>query len=344
MECRVLSSSDLPRWMELLDRSPHSSVFARTWWTETVTMGLGRILGVFKEDLLVAGVPISEERFLWDRRLVIPPFTAAWGPVLRARTAKPTNADAEEMKILRILAVTLRQWPEVFLRFPVGLDNWLPFYWEGFKQTTRYTYRLNDLSDLNRTWKNTRENIRSDIRKAQRMRVRIDEAASVDAIMPLISDTLRRNGVRFDAARERLVRSLDGRGASEKAWRAFYACDPDGRFLAGAVLVWDSRCAYYILGGGDATLRRNGATSLLLWEMIRFASEVTNAFDFEGSMVEPIEHFFRGFGGERSAYNIVWRRSSALMNSARSMQRLLGFAEQAGSSVARWYKRPEAST
>jgi hypothetical protein len=29
---------------------------------------------------------------------------------------------------------------------------------------------------------------------------------------------------------------------------------------------------------------------------------VSRVFDFEGSMVKPVEHFFRGFGGRQTQY------------------------------------------
>jgi hypothetical protein len=34
-------------------------------------------------------------------------------------------------------------------------------------------------------------------------------------------------------------------------------------------------------------------------------------FDFEGSMLKPVEHFFRGFGGGQTPYLQVWKASLA---------------------------------
>lgn len=38
-------------------------------------------------------------------------------------------------------------------------------------------------------------------------------------------------------------------------------------------------------------LRNSGATSLLIWEVIKFASTVSKKFDLEGSKLEPVERF-----------------------------------------------------
>jgi hypothetical protein len=64
-------------------------------------------------------------------------------------------------------------------------------------------------------------------------------------------------------------------------------------------LVWDAESAYSLMSGNDPRLRSSGAISLLRWEAIKFAREVTRRFDFEGSMLEPVERFFRAFGGRQ---------------------------------------------
>ncbi|MBF4318694.1 methicillin resistance protein, partial [Vibrio anguillarum] len=45
--------------------------------------------------------------------------------------------------------------------------NWLPFYWKGFEQSTRYTYVISSLDDINSIWEETQDNIRREIRKAE---------------------------------------------------------------------------------------------------------------------------------------------------------------------------------
>lgn len=56
------------------------------------------------------------------------------------------------------------------------------------------------------------------------------------------------------------------------------------------------------MGGSDPDLRNSGANSLCMWEAIKFASTATKAFDFEGSMIEPVERFFRAFGARQKPY------------------------------------------
>jgi len=57
-----------------------------------------------------------------------------------------------------------------------------------------------------------------------------------------------------------------------------------------------------IYWGADPRLRSSGAQSLLFWEAIKLASEKNLKFDFEGSMIEPIERVFRAFGATQVPY------------------------------------------
>jgi hypothetical protein len=66
------------------------------------------------------------------------------------------------------------------------------------------------------------------------------------------------------------------------------------------------------MGGGDPHLRTSGAGSLVLWEAIKFAATVSEQFDFEGSMIEPVERFFRAFGGTPTPYFSIQKLSSGM--------------------------------
>ena len=63
-------------------------------------------------------------------------------------------------------------------------------------------------------------------------------------------------------------------------------------------IVYDQKAAYNLIGGGDHTLNHYGAYYLALWEAIKFATQVSQSFDFEGSMHSNIEPVLRLLGAE----------------------------------------------
>jgi hypothetical protein len=103
----------------------------------------------------------------------------------------------------------------------------------------------------------------------------------------------------------------------------FIAQDKFEKNHAGVLIIWDRQSAYYLMGGGNPDLRASGATSLCMWEAIKFASTITKKFDFEGSMIESIERFFRGFGSVQKTYFQVTQKPSKIFNGMVCLKKIL---------------------
>ena len=69
------------------------------------------------------------------------------------------------------------------MNFSPALTNWLPFYWAGFQASVHYTYRIEDLSDLDRVQSDFQEHVRRGIRKAESL-VQVDRDFPLDALAP----------------------------------------------------------------------------------------------------------------------------------------------------------------
>jgi len=105
---------------------------------------------------------------------------------------------------------------------------------------------------------------------------------------------------------------LDQACAPREARKFFFGIDKEGKIHAAVYLVWDENSAFYLMGGGDPELRNSGTTSLCMWEAIQFAAGVTKRFDFEGSMIEPVERFVRAFGAKQYQYFSISKTNGAL--------------------------------
>src|SRR5262249_8620268 len=152
--------------------------------------------------------------------------------------------------------------------------------WHGFRQTTNYTWRLPDLSDLDAVFAGFRENIRGHVRAAEKSGVTV-----VEAQLPEFLELHRLRFSRDPAGIERVA----GAAGQRDARTVLVARDGDGRARAGGYFVHDARFTTYLLAATDAEAR--GAASLVLWEAIKRASARGIAFDFEGSMLQHVESF-----------------------------------------------------
>ena len=113
--------------------------------------------------------------------LTQPPLTQFLGPWFKdIPGTKYSKRLAREKDLTEELLRNLPKYDVFGQNFSPNVINWLPWYWNNFKQTTRYTYRINDLSDLDNVWKGMEPKIRTDIRKAQKIGVFVQETSDIE--------------------------------------------------------------------------------------------------------------------------------------------------------------------
>ena len=207
----------------------------------------------------------------------------------------------QEKKIVNELIEQLPNFNFYRANFSPEITNWLPWYWKGYTQTTRYTYRLKDLKNLDLLWSNLRSNIRSDIKKARKRNINVIYDGKVEEFIKLHKMTWSRQGLNT-FVNDDIIKRIDIGCSKRNCRKIILTQDENGEYHSGVYLVWNKDTVWYLIGGGNPNLRTSGATSLSMWEAIKFASSFAKVFDFEGSMHEPVERFFRAFNGELTPY------------------------------------------
>ena len=276
------------------------SLFQQPWWLRAVAPRSWGVVEGWIGGELRARMPYTVERRMGLTLLKMPPLTQTLGPWFAPVNAKYATQLTRQKELMNELLAQLPPFDHFHQNFHPSVSNWLPLYWRGFRQTTRYTYVLSDLSDTEAIWDDCTTAVRNQVRRA-RESVEVRTGLTVERFLDLHEATFRRQGLPMPYGRD-VVRRVDRSCAAQGARRIIYAEDASGRLHAAAYVVWDERCAYYLMGGSDPQLRGSGAMSLVLWEAIRFAATVAKSFDFEGSMLEPVERFFRGFGAVQTPY------------------------------------------
>lgn len=299
-------------YAELCRHDASVGLFAQDWWLDAACGAGGwDVAVVVGGDVRVdAALPFSVRRRAGFGILSQPPFTPRLGPWIR--DGQDHSRHGTEFHLMAELADALPRFDRYAQNWSYEVTNWLPFFWKGFQQTTRYSYVLPDLSSEEAIWAGMRSNIRREIRKASgRYGLRLRDDLELDVLLKLNELTYERRGMTPpDGA---TLRRIDDACRDRDCRRLIVAEDERGRRHAAGYFVWDAESAYYLVGGMDPMLRTSGAMSLVMWSGIRLACRVTKRFDFEGSMVESIARFFRAFGGEQIGYSYVTKTPSRLL-------------------------------
>ncbi|QTN38764.1 GNAT family N-acetyltransferase [Cryomorphaceae bacterium] len=179
-------------------------------------------------------------------------------------------------------------------------EYFLPFVWQGCQLSPRVTYRLPAELDLDGVTQGFRSNVKRNLKKAESA-IQLRPGSTVDALWDLSLKTFDRQGEKPHFDRDDLHR-IHKVCLEHHSVNLIEAVDDQGRVHSAAMFLKDAQRVYYYKGGSDPELRESEAFSAVLYEGIRWSRELGLEFDFEGSMIEPVERFFRSWGAQRTVY------------------------------------------
>jgi len=296
------------RYRAFCAAAPDVPVFAQPWYLDACADG-GTWDAVLAHEAgrAVAALPYFYKHKGPFRYVTMPPFVKWLGPYVLPEFRGVLK---KEHQLLGELLQQLPAFAAFKQNFYPTATNWLPFYWQGFRQTTYYTYRLLGLQQLAAVEAGINRNVRRNIQRA-REQVRVVHDFSPAQFYAVNRLSFERQGLALPYSWAQFERH-DAALAAHGARQLFFAVDAQGRIHSAAYLIWDSQAAYYHLAGDDPALRASGAGILLIWEAIRYASEVLGlpCFDFEGSMLPAVEHIRVQFGAVQTPYFFVWKYTS----------------------------------
>jgi len=199
--------------------------------------------------------------------------------------------------------------------FHYSFTDWLPFYWQGFRQTTRYTYVLPDIGNPNELWNKLSENISRNIQKAKnKYQLTVRQDVPTDLFLKINAQTYQRQGMKsYHPELEKLIGLSRNRNQGD-IWGAY---DEENRLHAAVFVTWQENCAYLTAGASDDAFRKSGGQALALWTAINDLSGQVHSFDFEGSMIRGVERFYREFSAQQVPFFMIEKGKMDLLKRIR---------------------------
>jgi Acetyltransferase (GNAT) domain len=284
-------------------------IFLKDWWLDAVSENSWDVVLLTEGEKTKASWVYQRSAKYGYKLLNMPALTSGWGPWINYPVdQKYASRLSYEHQAISELIDALPAFDYFNQRFRYELTNGLPFFWKGFALTARYTYVLEDLTSVDTLWNNLGSSARSQIRKAEKL-VTVSETNNVDDLFRLSTQVFERQKetIPYSAV---LMRRIFEATSQHNSGKIFVARDGENRVQASLFLVWDNGSAYYLAGGTDAQAP-GGTFSLLMWKAIQHAATVTRQFNFEGSMLESVERFFRSFGPIQKPYLQIQKVNAA---------------------------------
>lgn len=292
-------------YRELCEKEESIPLFSQAWWMDA-TCGESNwdvLLVRDRQGSICAALPYLLKR-KWGLKFICQPqLTQTNGIWFRPTSYK--NEYEKFSKENQMAQEVINQLEAMKLAFFVQcfhhkFTNWLPFYWKGYRQTTRYTYRIDDISDDEALFQRFSEAKKRHIRKAQRNGLTLGEMEA-ETFYDFCCTVHEKHGEKNLLPRELILRCISAAKREGKG-KIITIQDQDGHVHSALFLCWDQQTAYYLVPATLPEYKTSGASSLLVWEAIQEAKKHVQAFDFEGSMEENIENSYRQYGTRQIPY------------------------------------------
>ena len=187
------------------------------------------------------------------------------------------------------------------------ITNWIPLYWKGFRQTTRYTYRVDGLTAIDKIESNFSSGKRQNIKKAEKNGIKLKYDLSALEFYTFHKQCLREEGKSIKYSYE-VFEQIYQVLYEHKAGRVLYAVDSTGAIVDAMFSGMDEKWGYNWWHAISKESRRIGASDWLVLEMMKYCASLgIDGYDFEGSMLPGAEESYRQFATEQAPYFVIYK-------------------------------------
>lgn len=266
---------------------------------------------VSRDDSITGIWPYFKKKKWGFTYITMPPMTPFLGPVLFPvkDNTKLTKTLERKKEILEELE---SQLPPGFL-FKCYVDPdiayLLPLAQRAYDLTMRYTYRLNLNNPLSSLWSELDQKQRNRLKRAQKLYDLI-EGDDFGLLYDLNDLSFKRQNLQCPYSKE-VLKQLGKEVLARSSGKLFFAIDKDKEVQGGIFLINNNRMTHCIVTGRKPGAK--GVIALLVWHAVsQYKAKELEIFDFEGSMIPPVETFFRSFGAYPTPYVYLKKARSKL--------------------------------
>lgn len=289
---------------ELFCRNTYVPIFSKPWWMDVVCGPENWDVWLYDNgEQILAAMPYYMERRGSYRYITKAPLTQNNGLLFQRDDSRKAVTAAElQEKIINAACAYIKGLNlDVYeQQFHHSFRNWSPFFWNNYTCITRYTYVIEDTSDMDRVMDHFSANYRKNIRKGQRL-TQVSTEISPDEFYDEHEKIFRKQGLPAPVSREFWHHMYEACQAHD-AGQLICAKDEAGNIHSLMYVIWDEEAAYPILGGYMPEFSSSQSYPALTWHSIGMAHDRGLVYDFEGSMIQRVAKSFRQFGGEPKPY------------------------------------------
>lgn len=297
-------------YAQLCEQYSDINLFMQYWWLSAVCAGKQWDVMFTKdaEGNISAALPYLHGKRLWMKYVLMPQQTQIGGIWIRPDLVGNIEATQticqdfhEQLQALKLAYY--------YQHFELGSLCPNIFKVLNYKVKEKATYRINDLSNLDQVIDSFSKNKKRQLQKA--LSLHVDLNMDAEDFYRFHSECLTLQKKEISYAREFFL-VIYRKACSRKQGQIICIRNANGAALAAAFVVWDAKQMYYLIPCYSPIYKESGAGALLVLECIKFARNVTAAFDFEGSSIRGVANHYKQFGSTCEPFYAVSKCNSPI--------------------------------
>ena len=297
-------------------------LFMQAWWLDATSKENWDVIFAKIHDEIAGFFVFSYQKKLGKTIVTNLPLTQYSGPFI----FYPTNLNKSDIhsfenKIYTSIIEQLDSKNIDFIEINChhSFKNWQQFFWSGYKQTTKYTYILENISNKDTLLKEMSYSQRAKrIKKAKN-----DYYFSLELSAEEFYDFYKSNLKDLDKTifySKDFFLKLYNAAKERNQGQIISIYSKDNELLAALWTIWDSEFAYNMIMTSDKKKKCSEGTTLLIWETIDFLKDKTKNYDFEGSMIKGVALRNQSYGATALPYHSISKSNSFVMSAWKKYQ------------------------
>lgn len=304
MQTSVISGAALDplEWDQFVRSSPQGNIYHCHAYLSNLP-GSWEAVTVRDGDGLVAALPYFPKK-KWGIGYTRQPHFAQYLGILLAHRPGSVykNLEFQKKAIQHIHAGIPAKLAFIDQYFAPEYQYDLPLLWLGWKQRIRITYWVDIGAGYPAFLEQCASHVRREIKKADQAGLRVEMVNDPEQVVAILKtakpEATRRIPAPFFDALCRNARHFYPSGNS-CCLIGYDGTQP----VAGIIYFFFGKKMIYYQGSTLPEYKNSGIMSRIIAESVRLFADRYSVLDFDGSMLEPIERFFRGFGAFPVRYN-----------------------------------------
>jgi hypothetical protein len=303
METKVIWSEDINRanWDQLVEESRQGQVYHLFSYIDTLCASKWQAVVVSDQNEYIAAFPFFTKKKMGIRYFIQPPFCQYWGVFIKNDKKGNQKYYDESKKVMKLVLDAIpKNIKYLHTCFSPMTDYPLPLVWDGWSLSPKYTYQVNLDRGLDATLASFASHARREIKKASNNEIEIRKEKGAEMAMDIFRvEKPHLVNKKNDLYLRNLAKVVQVLGIET----AFSITAYQGKEAVASIVYFKyKKMLIYFFGTVKATHKSSGAMSAIIWESMKMHHDTCDVFDFDGSMIEGIERYFRGFDAQPVMY------------------------------------------